>query len=138
MSTVSIAKQEFPMWIGGEPLKTKSVRTICLPYDGTPIGDVYEADESVVERAIVAAQAGAREMAALTLYERAELLERMRHLLARDSEEFARLISNETGKPIREARVEADRSQQTLLASADAARSLRGETIPMEAAPTGK
>ncbi|MGH9377620.1 MAG: aldehyde dehydrogenase family protein [Terriglobia bacterium] len=138
MSSISVAKQESPMWIGGEPVRTRSVRTICLPYDGTPVGDVYEADESVVEQAITAAQSGARAMAALTLYERAELLERMRRLLERDAEEFARLISSETGKPIREARVEAERSQQTLLASADAARGLHGETIPLEAAPTGK
>ncbi len=126
------------MWIGGEPVRTRSVRTICLPYDGTPVGDVYDADEATIERAIVAAQAGARAMAALTLYERADLLDRVRQLLARDAEEFARLITSETGKPIREARTEAERSQQTLLASADAARSLHGETIPLEAAPTGK
>ena len=33
---------------------------------------------------------------------------------------------------------EVDRCQQTLIASADAARNLRGEVIPMEAAPVGK
>ncbi len=77
-------------------------------------------------------------MAVLTLYERAELLERIRALLAQDAEEFARLIASETGKPIREARVEVERSQQTLLASADGARNLHGEVIPMEAAPAGK
>ncbi len=138
MSTVSVARQEFPMWIGGEPVRTKAVVTVNLPYDGTPVADVYQADESVIERAILAAEEGARAMAALTQYERAELLERMRSLLARDAEEFARLISSESGKPIREARIEAERSQQTLLASADAARNLHGETIPLDAAPTGK
>src|SRR5208282_6755566 len=68
----------------------------------------------------------------------AELLERMRRLLERDAEEFTLLVCYETGKPIREARLEVDRSQQTLIASADAARNLRGEVIPMEAAPIGK
>lgn len=138
MSSATAVKQEFPMWIGGEPVRTSSVRTVYLPYDGAPVAEVYEADDAVVDQAIAAAQAGARAMAALTLYERAELLERMRALLARDGEEFARLISSESGKPIREARAEAERSQQTLIASADAARSLHGETIPLEAAPAGK
>ncbi|MGH9396513.1 MAG: aldehyde dehydrogenase family protein [Terriglobia bacterium] len=138
MSTISIARQEFPMWIGGEPVRTQSTRTICLPYDGTPVGDVYDADENTVGRAMVAAQAGASAMTVLTLYERAELLGKMRHLLARDAGEFAQLVASETGKPIREARVEVERSQQTLLASADAARSLHGETVPLEAAPMGK
>jgi acyl-CoA reductase-like NAD-dependent aldehyde dehydrogenase len=91
-----------------------------------------------MERALAAAQAGAAAMGGLTQYERGQLLERMRGLLERDAAEFARLICYETGKPIREARVEVNRGEQTLLASADAARGLRGEVIPMEAAPIGK
>lgn len=77
-------------------------------------------------------------MAKLTQYERAELLEQMRKLLERDAEEFARLICCESGKPIRAARGEVARAQQTLIASAVAARHLAGEVVPMEGAPTGK
>ncbi len=138
MSTVSIARREFPMWIGGQLVRTSSTQTITLPYDGSPVADVYVADAAVVERAVTAAEAGARAMAGLALYERAGLLEEMRRLLARDAEEFATLISSESGKPIREARFEVERSQQTLIASAGAARDLHGEAIPMDAAPTGK
>ncbi len=138
MTTAIIEKKEFPMLIGDEWVRSGAPRTIQLPYDGTPVGEVYDADAATAERALAAAETGARAMARLTQYERAELLERMRHLLARDAAEFAQLVCCETGKPIREARVEVERSQQTLLASADAARRLRGEVIPMEAAPIGK
>ncbi len=138
MGTAATEKQDFPMLVGGEWVRTELRRTIRLPYDGTPVGETYEADAATTERAITAAQAGASAMAGLTQYERAELLDRMRRLLERDAAEFALLVCHETGKPIREARIEVDRGQQTLLASADAARNLRGEVIPMEAAPTGK
>ena len=138
MATVMTGKREFPLWIGNEEIRTNSIRTISIPYDGAPLGDVFEADESVLERAINAAERGARAMADLTLYERAELLDKLRRLLTRDEEEFARLIASESGKPIREARIEAQRAQQTLQASADAARSLHGEVVPMEASPAGK
>ena len=138
MATATIEKKEFPMFIGGEWVRTGALRTIHLPYDGTPVGEVYEADAATLERAVSAAQTGAAAMARLTQYERAELLERMRRLLERDAAEFALLVCYETGKPIREARIEVERGQQTLLASADAARHLRGEVIPMEAAPIGK
>jgi acyl-CoA reductase-like NAD-dependent aldehyde dehydrogenase len=138
MGTVVIEKQDFPMMIGGEWVRTDARRTIRLPYDGTPVGETYEADAVTAERAVSAAHAGAPAMAGLTLYERGQLLERMRRLLERDAKEFALLVCYETGKPIREARIEVDRGQQTLLASADAARRLRGEVIPMEAAPIGK
>ncbi len=145
MSTLTAMKQtaiqqgqEVPLWIGDEPVTTGSTRAISIPYDGTPVASVCEADESTMERAVAAAEEGAEAMAALTLYERAEILDRMRGLLARDAEEFARTIASESGKPIREARVEAERGQQTLLASADAARGLHGEVVPMEAGPSGK
>ena len=138
MGAALIAKKEFPMLIGGEWVRTSALRTITLPYDGTPVGEVYDADAVTADRAVAAAHKGAEAVASLTQYERAELLERMRRLLERDAAEFALLISCECGKPIREARLEVDRSVQTLIASADAARHLRGEVIPMEAAPTGK
>jgi acyl-CoA reductase-like NAD-dependent aldehyde dehydrogenase len=100
MGTVVTEKQNFPMLVGGEWVRTEVRRTIRLPYDATPVGETYEADEATTERAVTAAQAGAAAMAGLTQYERAELLDRMRRLLERDAAEFARLVCNETGKPI--------------------------------------
>jgi acyl-CoA reductase-like NAD-dependent aldehyde dehydrogenase len=138
MGKPAIEKQTFPMLIGNEWIRTPHVRTISLPYDGTPVAEVYDADAAVVDRAVVAAQEGAEAIAALTQYERAELLQRMRSLLERDAEEFARLVTLETGKTIREARGEVARGQQTLAASAEAARNLHGEVVPMEGALTGK
>ncbi len=138
MGETAIKKQDLAMLIGDEWVRTSSVRTIRLPFDGTPVAEVYDADAAIVDRAIRAAQTGAEAMARLTQGARAELLDRMGTLLERDLEEFARLISLECGKPIREAGGEAARSRQTLIASAQAARSLRGEVVPMEAAPNGR
>ncbi len=138
MATVATEKMEFPLWVGGKAVKTGKLRTINLPYDGAAVAEVHEADEATFGRAVESAQEGSRAMAALTLYERASLLEKLRALLVRDAEPFARLIAMETGKPIREARTEVERGQLTLTASADAARSLHGEVVPMEAAPSGK
>lgn len=132
------AIQRIPMLLGNEEVETSRLRTISLPYDGTPVAEVYDADAATVDRAIAAAQAGARVMASLTQHERAELLDRLRRLLARDAEEFARLLCLETGKTIREARIEVTRALTTLEASADAARGLRGEVVPIEAAPGGQ
>ncbi len=55
-----------------------------------------------------------------------------------DQEQLAQLICSETGKPIKEARVEASRSVNTLIAAAHEARELRGEVVPMEFAAGAK
>lgn len=128
----------YPMYIGGRWVGAGETQTICLPYDGTPVGCVYKATREIVEQAVEAARAGARAMRRMTNCERAELLERILALLRRDLTEMTRLVALETGKPIKEARAETDRSLQTLIAAAQAARDLRGEVVPIDAAPTGK
>jgi acyl-CoA reductase-like NAD-dependent aldehyde dehydrogenase len=126
------------MYIGGEWVTTAAEHTVTLPYDGSPVGRIYKADAALVGRAIAAAREGARAMRRLSNAERGELLDRITALVRRDQAEYARLICAETGKPIREARVEADRCLQTLIAAAGAARELAGEVVPIDAAPTGK
>ena len=139
MATMMAEKQEQPLWIGDEWVRgSGATRTIRVPYDSTPLAEVYDAGPAELERAIEAAEGAAPAMAALTLYERAQVLDRLRELLADHAEEFARLIASESGKPIREARIEVERGQQTLLASADAARGLHGDVVPLEATPSGK
>lgn len=138
MPLASVEHQSCPMWIAGEPIVAARTREIEIPYDGTRVATVYEADPALVDRAITAALKAGKAVAALTQYERAELLDRIRRALERDAVEFSQLVCWETGKPIREARGEVERSLQTLLQSADEARRLHGEVIPMEAAPMGK
>src|SRR5579875_1602769 len=104
--------EKHALYIGGEWVETGPYDTIRLPYDGSPIAAVPRASAEVLDRAIRAAQEGARAMASLSNYERAELLLRIAELLRRDVEVFAHIIASETGKPIKEARGEAERSEQ--------------------------
>lgn len=134
--TTSIEKQA--LYIGGEWIPIEDQDVIRLPYDDTPVGSAPRATKAVLSRAVAAAQAGGRAMNALANYERADLLLRAADLLKRDVQEFARIISSETGKPIKEAIGEAERSCQTLIAAAHEARQLRGEVVPMDFAPVGK
>ncbi len=137
----SCAQQQteaLPMYIGGEWVRTSEQRTVELPYDGSPVGAYYMADSGVVAKAIESARRGAAEMRRLTNFDRAELLVRMTAIVKRDLADFSRMICCETGKPVKEARVEAERTLQTMIASAEVARNLRGEVIPMDGAPIGK
>jgi acyl-CoA reductase-like NAD-dependent aldehyde dehydrogenase len=77
-------------------------------------------------------------MAALTNAERSGLLMRLHSILQRDLRLFANDICVESGKPVSEARVEVDRSLQTVLAAATEALHLSGEAVPIDAHPMGK
>ncbi len=115
-----------------------SMTVIRLPFDGTTVGEVEWGDAALVAETVKGARLGAQAMAALSNFERAELLDRIAGLLKRDAAQFAETVCNETGKPISEARVEVDRALQTLLASSIAARELCGEVVPIDGAPGGE
>ena len=129
---------EYPMRIGGEEVRTREVRQIELPYNGSPVGTVYVASGEQVDAAVGAAAAAARVMREMSLDERSAILRKAWQRLLELREEFALAISSESGKPIKEARAEVDRSAQTLLFSSEEAHRLCGEVVPMDASPAGK
>ena len=71
----------------------------------------------------------------LSPYERYEIIMRAANLMRERREAFAEALSAEAGKPIRDARGEIDRAYQTLILSAEEAKRLRGETVPLAGAP---
>jgi acyl-CoA reductase-like NAD-dependent aldehyde dehydrogenase len=129
---------EYPMLIGGEPVRTAAPRAIRIPFDDSPAGTIFEAGPAEVDRAIESARLAAPVMRALSRHERSSILYQARHLLAERKEEMARAIASESGKPIREARTEVDRGLMTLLFSAEEAHRLHGEEVPLDAHPGGK
>src|SRR5207244_6657352 len=74
----------------------------------------------------------------LPAHKRAEILVKVAGLIGRNHEEVARTISEEAGKPIKTARVEASRAMSTYTFAAVEARKLAGEMIPMESAQAGE
>lgn len=137
MAVLEDLSQDCALPIGDDWVRTESVDTICLPYDGAPIAKVGRANAELVLRAAMAARDAAGTLENWTNFQRAELLDRIGGLLRRDHESFASTISLETGKPIAEARIEVDRGLQTLVLSSIVARELHGEVIPIDGAPIG-
>lgn len=125
-------------FVGGEWVDGAERETVRLPYDGAPVGEVPRSGVELVDRAVAAARHGFHAMRALANYERADLLLRVMELVRRDLDDYGQIICSETGKPIREAKVEASRGLETLIAAAHEARQLRGEVVPMDFSATGK
>lgn len=65
---------------------------------------------------------------------RAEILQKTAEYLQVDSEEFINLLSNESGKTIKESRQEVERAIQMLLFSSTGAKSIYKESIPLGSA----
>ena len=107
------------------------------PYDNSVVDTVPKGDGDDVARALSFAERGARVMAKLSGYERWRILRKAADLMAARNEELGRLISTEEGKIIAEGRLEANRAVETMMGSAEEAKRLHGETIPLDGDPGG-
>lgn len=101
---------------------------------GEVIAEICTAGEKEVRAAVDAAER-AFHTVELSPYERYEIIMRAANLMRERREEFAEALSAEAGKPIRDARGEIDRSYQTLILSAEEAKRLRGQMVPLAGAP---
>jgi acyl-CoA reductase-like NAD-dependent aldehyde dehydrogenase len=128
----------WPLYVGGDWIATEEYGEIRLPYDESVAGKVHLASVGLARHAVQAARAAARDMRALSNFERSDLLFRVHAVLKERVAEIGLAICMETGKPVKEARIEAGRGLETLLDSAIEARLLRGEAIPIDGAPSGK
>jgi acyl-CoA reductase-like NAD-dependent aldehyde dehydrogenase len=107
------------------------------PFDNSIIDTVPKADSGDVEAALAYAERGAQVMAKLSGYERWKILRTAADIMATRNEELGQTISKEEGKIIAEGRGEASRAVETIMGSAEEAKRIHGETVPLDADPTG-
>ncbi len=123
------------MYIGGEWVDRGQTVSVTNPFDGTTIDTVPRAGVEDVALAVKSAERGFQAMKAISAFDRYTILMKTVSLIQDRHEEFARILSAEEGKVINEARTEVDRCVQTITWSAEEAKRLRGETIPIDASP---
>ena len=123
-----------PVPLCGEAVSGAESSQVRSPFDGGLLGSVPLLGATDVERAVASAAAALHE-APLPVWRRVEILERASALLRERQEEFAQIIAHEAAKPIKTARVEADRAAGTFAFAAAEARKLSGEVIALDASP---
>lgn len=123
------------MYIGGRWADGTTNAPVNNPFDGSTIDTVPQATIEDIALAVQSAKRGFHQMKSISAFDRYTVLMRTVELVRERHEDFARTIQQEEGKTIGEARVEVDRCIQTLSWSAEEAKRLYGETIPLDASP---
>ncbi len=123
------------MFLAGQWAEAPEHLEVKNKFDGQIIDTVPKASAGDIERAITSAVQGAAIMRETTGYDRARILRATAALVEQHAERLARLISAEEGKVLAEARLEVSRSRETIELSAEEARRLSGEVLPLDGAP---
>lgn len=122
------------MFIAGQWVDKPEKIEVRSPFDNTVIDTVPKAAAADVDAAVAGAVEGAKIMRAMPAYERYRILNKASRLMAERREKVARIISQEEGKILAESLGEAARAAETLEISAEEAKRINGEVLPLDAA----
>src|SRR5438132_10654730 len=122
--------------IGDQRVAGKDTKAVTSPYDGRELATVPVCGPADVDRAVQAAQKALRETP-LAPWKRAEILDASARLLQERTENFARTLAAEAAKPLKTARIEAERAASTFTFAAVEARRFAGTMVPIDASEVG-
>ena len=117
-------------WIGEQLEKIDIVN----PANGETVDQVPKGGEKEAKAAVDAAHGAFPEWSAKTAYERSALLEKWHALIEENQEDLAKTMTEEQGKPLKEASGEIGYANAFIKWYAEEGKRVYGETIPASAA----
>jgi glyceraldehyde-3-phosphate dehydrogenase (NADP+) len=123
-----------PLLIGREWKTTGAVAPIVNPFTRQRIAEVCQGGKAEAEEAVRSAVTAFSAMRKLPAHARSAALAKIAGGLTTRREEFARTITQESGKPITDARREVDRAIHTFSIAAEEAKRIAGEVVPLDLA----
>jgi acyl-CoA reductase-like NAD-dependent aldehyde dehydrogenase len=125
----------FPALVAGRKVETGREVDIRSPWDGSLVGVVHRSGPDEIEQAIAGAASAFETTRRLASWEREAVLERVAAAIANQREELARTVALEGGKPLKHARLEADRAAFAFRIAAEEAKRIYGEIVPLDWIP---
>lgn len=126
------------MLINGHLIKRSEKIDIINPANNNIIDNVPYGNRLDVKEAVNAANDASRNFKNISSREISEILFNISQDIKENSKSFAKLITLDCGKPIKDSIEEVNRSIQTTLLSAEESKRIYGETIPLDACIGGE
>lgn len=124
-------------YIGGQWREAGKTQAVNDPYRAELVAQAPISTARDCDDALAAAQQGALAMADMPGYERAELLRRAADNVTAHADEIGLAMSRESGKALRDAVQEVQRSADLLRLCAEEAVRIQGEHVPMDGSAIG-
>ncbi len=127
--------KNYKMYLGGKWVASKKKIRVESPYDDQLVGNVSAAGPDEYTAAIAGAHVAFDQTRALPCYVRERICRQVSDAIRKDKEKFARMITLEMGKAIRDARIEVDRAINCFNIAAEESKRVGGEMIDLDWLP---
>src|SRR5437762_4315721 len=119
-------------YLSGKWLEEGTPIEIRSPYDGTPLATVFQGTVDHAERAIQSAVRAFGSTRRLPAFERQRVLRSIAQHITSRKEDFARTLAQESGKPLKQARIEVERGIFTFTVAAEETTRIPGEYLSLD------
>lgn len=121
--------------IGNRFISTTQTKPVINPYTNKTVGEVYIAGDNEFNQSADYLTEISKEYAAIPTYKKQELLYKISESVKAQKNELAKLITDETGKPIKFSLIEVDRAILTFRLGAEECSRMYGEVLPLDLLP---
>lgn len=128
----------YDIFCGGRFIKTSHTLEVANPYNNSIAGYTYLADSSVLDLAIQSATDVLKEMVFMPSFKKYRILMQISEELYSLRQQMAELISAESGKPLKFALSEVDRSIQTFKIAAEESKRIPAECMSLDWTAVGE
>ena len=128
----------YKIYVAGEFVSTKTSLAVMNPYSKTQIATSFIAGKKELEKAIEKGVSLEKELKNMPIYKRYEILIQISNAIKKDRERLAKILSDESGKPMRYALGEIDRATQTFIIAAEESKRIPNEYLSIDWTPKGE
>lgn len=125
----------YPIYCAGEWIETAHKLAVINPYTAEVCAHTFLASGEDLERAIRKAESVREACKHLPTHIKSAALASIADALEKQKEDFARVLAEETSKPISYARVEVERAIQTFIDAAEECKRIYGQWMPLDRLP---
>ncbi len=124
--------EKYKLYLAGRFEESPLEMDVINPWTGQPFASTYLAGRAEIELAITAGLEAEEKMKSLSSYKKFEILRHVSNRLLQEKNRLAAILCMESGKPIRYALGEIERSAQTFLIAAEESKRLPKEYISLD------
>jgi acyl-CoA reductase-like NAD-dependent aldehyde dehydrogenase len=124
--------------IGGKERLTQELLDVRFPYSGELVARVSLAGDQDLEDAVLAARNGFELTRKLSSFQRSNILYKLLDLMEKRTDELVNTLILEGGKARSVAQAEVARARETIRISAEEAKRIGGEIVPIDSAEGGQ
>ncbi len=127
----------YNIYCAGKFVASDTIHEVRNPFDNSLVATTYLADNNILEESIIKALSVKEELKNLSSLKKYTILKQISDTIIANRNYLAKIVCLESGKPIKYAMAEIERSAQTFLIAAEESKRTTKEYISLDWTPTG-